>query len=62
MKLRLNVNGVLSGTKPEISDHGQSLVKVGERLEKKQMGEKEIKYTEMNDWAIGNKLWNKITW
>lgn len=62
MKLRVNVNGILSDTKPEISDHGQSLVKVGEHVEKKQMGEQEIKYTEMNDWVIGNKLWNKIAW
>lgn len=39
MKFRMNVNGILSDTKPEISDHGSSLVKVGEHVEKKQMGE-----------------------
>ena len=36
----MNVNGILNDTKPEISDQGQLSVKV----EKKQMGEWEIKY------------------
>ena len=45
----MNINSTLNNPKPEISGQGPHLVKVGENVEKKQMGKWEIKYTETND-------------